>query len=391
MTTNIETTFKTLVCFIVCDSGPAGHFAAFSKSLYQDNGPYHIEIHASGPALAKLQDSNLPDGIKVVSFQLNRLASTEEEEKLAKELNNKCHQQNARLIITDIGNKFDIKLQEFSSAITNNSWTYYDNPEVFVPGGYSLIAHETIKKSKNVLFANMNLAKANGLPDIDLTNKTLYGVGYYPTEQAEMIYRRRITEKTTHRAQFFAKHKLNELQYHQIFVYFGGNNQVYFEHAFPAFLSFLRDAIQQNETTFLFLIQQHPAAKQENLDGKMVTKLMQDNNIKCSVLLSDLTSDQAQILADGAMYYQTSMGPQFALAGIPVMQVGHDIYDDVLVRNRLSYTATDSHEFIAGLRKMQQQNTNDDNDKLNEQKQLIYQAIGYNPNWSKNLEELIKR
>ncbi len=45
--------------------------------------------------------------------------------------------------------------------------------------------------------------------------------------------------------------------------------------------------------------------------------------------------DDALTAADGVLYYQTSMGPQFALAHIPAIQVGHEKYEDILVRNHL--------------------------------------------------------
>ncbi|CAF4639264.1 unnamed protein product, partial [Rotaria magnacalcarata] len=43
---------------------------------------------------------------------------------------------------------------------------------------------------------------------------------------------------------------------------------------------------------------------------------MQKNYIQ-AIISTLKTSDQAQIVADAALYYQTSMAPQFSLIGLP--------------------------------------------------------------------------
>ncbi|CAF3604067.1 unnamed protein product, partial [Rotaria sp. Silwood2] len=98
------------------------------------------------------------------------------------------------------------------------------------------------------------------------------------------------------------------------------------------------------------------------------------------------TSDEAQIIADGILYYQTSMAPQFALIGLPIMQISNKIYEDILVKYNLCETATNSIEFMNGL-KVLKEKTQSLN--LIEQKQLIYNAIGYRFDWFQNLQNVI--
>jgi hypothetical protein len=232
-----------LVCFIVCDSRPATHFAAFAKSLLVGSN-LRINIYASGSALEKFQTLNLSDDICLFQFILNELNNEEEEEELAIKLIDSCLMEGAQTIIVDIGNKFDIKLQEaynkLDLALHNiHFWCYYDNPEEYVPGGYSIRSEEMIKLSKNILFANINLVKRDSkifsLPNImiNCNNKNIQGIGYYPTDIAENLQKRREIERKTLRA----KYGWNNIKY--LFVYFGGNNKIYYNQAFPAFLSFL--------------------------------------------------------------------------------------------------------------------------------------------------------
>ncbi len=84
-----------------------------------------------------------------------------------------------------------IKIHEALSqhAVNVVRWAYYDNPETYVPGGYSAVAADVMSVADGVLFANSNLAhtKIYREPgqEIDLTNKHKVGVGYYPLEQVK--------------------------------------------------------------------------------------------------------------------------------------------------------------------------------------------------------------
>jgi hypothetical protein len=377
-----------VVCFIVCDSGPAIHFAEFAKNLIVED-QLRIVIYASGSAQAKLQEFHFPDSIDLFHFMLDGLSS-EEEQNLANEILENCVTQGVQTIIVDIANKFDIKLQEAFNKLdvtllNIRFWCYYDNSEQYVPGGYSIRSGEMIKLSQNILFANMNLNKRNSnifsLPNvrINLNSKNIQGIGYYPIEIAERLEKRREIEQEILRE----KYGWNNIKY--IFVYFGGNNNAYYEQAFPNFLSSLSQIDKKLFEDIIFLIHQHPVAKIQNHDGHLFQKWLL-NNHHIRAILSQLTSDEAQIIANGILYYQTSMAPQFALIGLPIIQVGHEIYEDILVRNNLCETATNSIELINGLEILKKKNQLSNS---LQQKQLIYDAIGYNPNWLNNLRNVI--
>jgi hypothetical protein len=198
-------------------------------------------------------------------------------------------------------------------------------------------------------------------------------LGYYPTAQAEKIGARRKHEHNALRAHLFAKYSLID-RGQKILVYAGGNNEEYFTKAFPAFLELLGQ-IDLSQT--IVLLQQHPGAKEKNRDGKLVHAW---NGKTAPFLISELTTDDAQVVADVMLYYQTSMGPQFVLAGIPTIQVGHEVYEDILVRNGLCHTATTADALTYALSHL-----NVDIDETQ-----ILDRLGISPDWASHLEAVLK-
>lgn len=370
-----------IVCFIVCDNGPAVHFLQFARDLLDDNH-LRIDIYANESVLSIFQDLQSCDGIRLFHFSLDQQNTEEKQDKLANELIDNCVVSGARTIIVDIANEFDRKLQNVFNQRDMRShpirfWCYYDNSEAYVPGGYSIQAEEMIKLSQNILFANMNLVQCN--ISINLDGKNVQGIGYYPIGTAEILRRRRVIERETLRTRY----GWNSIEY--IFIYWGGNNKTYYEQAFPAFLSLLSQIDVKSVENILFIIHQHPAAKKRNQDGLFFREWL-SKNAHIQAILSPLTSDEAQILADAILYYQTSAAPQFALLGLPTMQIGHEVYEDVLVKYHLCETATNSDQLIDGLKVMKEKSN------LTEQThqiQLIHDAIGYTSNWLENLRKVI--
>ena len=100
-------------------------------------------------------------------------------------------------------------------------------------------------------------------------------------------------------------------------------------------------------------------------------------------IVSDFSSDEAQVLADGALYYQTSMGPQFVLAKIPTMQIGHKTYNDILVQNKLISSITDVDQSLCSL------NSLTDN-KQEIPQNVILEGLGIYPNYLEILEKTMK-
>src|SRR6185295_11871704 len=96
----------------------------------------------------------------------------------------------ARVIVTDVGHPFIVKvhqaLEKYAAGARRLS--YYDNPEAFVPGGYSAVAAEVMQASQAILFANANLSKVplykskEPLQEIDCGQRKRVGIGYYPIE-----------------------------------------------------------------------------------------------------------------------------------------------------------------------------------------------------------------
>jgi len=174
------------VCFIACHAGPADHFSTFSQELVQKG--YKVQIYAAGPALKKLQDREIKE---VISFSLDNSS----EEEVAIEIAKKC--ANAAVVITDVGHPFDITLQKVLASYAPKTvrLAYYDNPEPYVPGGYSAVAVKVMQAAEKILCANAKLAVApiyqEPSLEIDLPFEKRIGLGYYPVSQGEKIAKRR--------------------------------------------------------------------------------------------------------------------------------------------------------------------------------------------------------
>ena len=110
----------------------------------------------------------------------------------------------------------------------------------------------------------------------------------------------------------------------------------------------------------------------------MQLQQLQEYRKSIPIILSNWNTDDAQIVADAALYYQTSMGPLFALANIPAIQVGHDIYADILVRNNLCQTATTAADFAFALSKLEEHTPVD--------RAIILDGLGISADWFERLK-----
>lgn len=370
-----------VVCFIACHGGPADHFSTFAEDLVKRG--YKVQIYATGPALKRFQDRRIE---VVTPFSLEDIS----EEEAAIELAKRC--SHANVIITDVGHMFDIPLQKAlkSQASKSLRLAYYDNPESYVPGGYSAVAAKVMLAAQGVLFANANLVKTPlyeaPSQEVHLAPEKRIGLGYYPILQAEKIAERRKSDHQI-RAQLFSKYSLTD-RGQKILVYAGGNNDEYFSKAFPAFLKFLSEAsLQKDLSNFVVLLQQHPGAKEKNFDATLVRQWLEQHKETARVpqfFISELNSDDVQIVADGMLYYQTSMGPQFVLAGIPTIQAGHNTYEDILVKNGLCSPVTDADGLVRALARLQK------NALVESGNKAIMQGLGISSDWANRLEHAIK-
>ncbi|MBS4168333.1 hypothetical protein [Parachlamydia sp. AcF125] len=78
------------------------------------------------------------------------------------------------------------------------------------------------------------------------------------------------------------------------------------------------------------------------------------------------------------------MGPQFILAGIPTIQIGHETYEDVLVRNGLAPTVTDAIQLTREIKNLEEEI------KEKPQKDFILSKLGIREDWPVVLEEAIR-
>ncbi len=381
----IATTTSALIYFVACHGGPAAHFSVFSTAL-GDRG-YQVKVLATGPALNTLRQLHIdaeelnPDGLNIEGLDAQDTLIH-----LAERVAKTC--QKAQYVITDMAHPL---MEHVHAAIRDKltqveHFAYYDNPEPYVPGGYSEVAARVAQKAQKVLFSNAKLTTevlyATAQDILPLPTEKRVGIGYYPVKAAEEIRDLRVKNQAKLRQDFFAKYDIPD-QKQKILVYFGGNNEVYFEQAFPAFLKLINNTLQESDPDkYVVLFQQHPGAKKENRDIEAWKR--QYKGPALQFIVSEMSSKEAQILADCALYYQTSMGPQLAIAGIPTAQIGHEIYSDILVRNNLApslITQEDLVKFLSNLQSPQPK-------KANAQNQLL-EDLGILSNWPERLQNAL--
>lgn len=371
-----------VVCLIVSHLGPAAHFAVYEKVL-ADRG-FSVQIFASGHALNKFHELGYTN---IVPFSAENLNGNQEEE-LAAQIALSC--ADATIVVTDIGHAFGVRLQKAlgKQAPRAKRFAYYDNPEPFVPGGYSQLAAQVMLEAEGTLFANEKLADETLYSDpgkaIDFGGRKRIGIGYYPTSKAEELVARRKIEYHALRIEFLKKFGIQD-NGQKVLVYFGGNNETYFSSAFPAFLHLLQEAASKCDLSdSVIVIQQHPGAKEKNIDGEQLTDWLQKSTVSKwmpVVILSDISSDDVQVIAEAAFYYQTSMSPQFILVGIPTFQIGSETYDDILVRNRLAPSIVSSDALVRAIRSLEGKGAD------LPQKAVILESLGIRNDWEASLEQ----
>lgn len=364
--------FASLICFVVCHAGPAAHFVTFVKQLEEANIP--VQVYVAGLALQKFEDQSEQE---FIAFSLA-------EEDAAEQIAAAC--ANAKVVITDVGHPFAARLLETLRVHHPDilRLAYYDNPENYVPGGYSQMTAQVLRCADRVLFANANFVE---LPiyetpqhPVELSPDQRIGIGYYPVADAEKIRKKRAQEHAACKAEWLEKIGWSGKP-PRILTYFGGNNTVYFEKAFPAFLTSLAEASAQRDLSDqVILFQQHPGAKKENRDREMLQKWMEgpgQHPHAPRVIVSQQSMEEVLVLSEGALYYQTSMGPLIALSGIPVLQVGHEPFQDLLVRSGICRSADNAEALLEDLKTLAPLS-------LAQQKELLF-GLGSCDDWFERL------
>jgi hypothetical protein len=284
------------------------------------------------------------DALEKLGYSITRFTlDSPSIEKLAK----RC--EKIRVVITDLSDPLAPELHQKLATCAPQTLriAYYDNPEQWVPGGYSGTAAKVAPLAHKILCANTRLAAAGAIfyaPDtpLRLPPEKVVGLGYYPLEAAEALLKDRSSPELRAQLRKTLFTKLQQQDAGQrIIVYLGANHIEYFERALPLYIGCLRSFPPPNPAgapSPLFLFQQHPGAKLENRDAPQIP-------LSPSSALSPLSSDEALRIADIAVYFQTSLGPQCAYAGVPTIQVSNPPYPDLLVRANIAHVSTDPATF----------------------------------------------
>jgi UDP-glucose 4-epimerase len=167
------------IYFVCSHAEPAIHFGAFNEPLKEK---FTVLNYSTEPAI-EIFNKN----VKVIEFNPLGLDLQNEgvQIQLAQEIAKTCSK--AQIVITDVGDLFSVHIgQAFAHLETRPKFLcYYENPDDYVPGGYSQTAAEVIKLSDGVLFANVNLIGKQLRQDehrvIDLGSTPCFGIGYSPT------------------------------------------------------------------------------------------------------------------------------------------------------------------------------------------------------------------
>lgn len=307
-----------MIALVTAHPGPANHFAHFVKEIGRS-----VQVFAADSVTHKFETSVKIDPTNT-SYLLQALEDYD-------------------IVMTDLADDWvhlHEQLQEHCPHIKRI--VYYDNPEAFVPGGYSETANKIMQCAQIVLIANKNLR-------IDTHSCKPHYLGYYPIDHN--------LTKGPDRKTFFESHNLKDTG-QQIVTYIGGANATYYEKAYPRFVEILNEAQLENT---LIVLKLHPRA---------------DLSYHLPLPKNVIIANDSLPSTDVVLYYQTSMAPQFVFAKIPIIaQIGHEPYSDVLTRAGYPTILDADH-----LKDLLQSAPIDP--------PSIEGALGIDPNWGQNLRSL---
>ncbi len=385
------TNFATIsqICFLACH--PASTPFVQEAQSWCNNNSIQSEVYARDTAYERLQGKVQ----ELKSFAQSY--STETLDKLGDRVLHEAAVEVAysiskkfQAVICDVGSPFTSRvfeiLSEKSPEIVRIS--FYDNPERYVPGGYSETAKKTLEKSHLILFANKNLSEGQILStpntEIELDTIERAGIGFSTLpQQIKTIKEGREEEKRTLlRKEILDQHNIED-KGQKIAVYYGGANSEYYEKAFPAFLTIIEGLSNESNSKafeYVFIIQQHPRAKSEGIDAKkveeMLMKYSSENEGKKipHIVISQTDFNSATKVADLALYYQTGSNTLFPACGIPTVQVGHETFKDILTSNEYIPSATSASEFVKALKTTEEKGVT-----VTEEEIFTAQGISKNP------------
>lgn len=324
----IEFTPKTEICLIAEHPGASNHFKAFIAPLERSGAVVTV---LAGKNVVALFDSHA--SIRTVPY--DPAAGAESLRDLLHKVADK-----AALILSDVAaSRWTEPLRELKmSGREFTHFVYYDNPDPYVPGGYSKTAGAVIPTADKVLFANARLQELPVYSEpgvaIRMPKGKRYGIGYYPTEGAETLKALRAEMRDELRSQLFAALNFTD-KHDKIITYIGGANEEYLDKALPRFLSMVAAIANEKHHPLyrtVIVFQQHPRMRGgENLDRYYIDGLKRLGVLSDTapiIWFSTFKTEEALALADLVLYHQSSMVPQVALSGIPAAQVADRLNPD---------------------------------------------------------------
>ncbi len=344
-----------MTAFVSMHSLPAEHFMVFESVLKKNS--ISTQMIMGGVAKRAL-GSRKPD------FDMDILTGMEIKE-FSNEVAKICECVN--IIFVGMGHQFAGHFLEAITRLygdTKRVILYYENPEIFVPGGYSELAQAAVSigKPREIAFANKNLAKEEISVCEGLEGVKKLGLGYYPMHDIEILKKLR-TERVVDEKRSW--------------IYLAGAeiNIDYINKALPSFIKMLSEiSFEENPTTLVF--RKHPRSsgsdwkRVEALERPGLTILLDEDPI----LLNTLSA------ANYAFYYQTSLSPLLVLGGVNPIQVGHEVYHETLVDKGVIPVALNAVELQAIL----------DSPKKEVAEEIVYDAIGYDPLWENRLLAIVQ-
>ncbi len=365
------------VCFFSCHPAPANQFIDLS-TIAKEAGATCVYI-AGGESSYKILSPHSKDThFFSIDSELDLTAS-----KIA-DLISTCD-----ILITDLPNPFTqlvvSNLKGRASAVKLVG--YYDNPETFVPGGYSKQVGKVVQYLDAIFFRNglheaMPIFSELGCAmDLDAVKKVGIYYSSIPKEVERMKVQRQ--DRFLQRKRFFEHQKLSD-RGQQLVLISGGANSVFYHETIPHFLHLLEESIKSGllpDSTIVY--QQHGRAKTEdgNPDGKQILAwkasfLDPFSGPKPEFVFSHLPFNDAVVLSDFILYHQTSDNAKFYLLGIPTLQVSKEPYPDLLIRNGLIECAS-TPEILTHV---WNQAKKDPSPKIH--KDVVYKEMGYSPDFS---------
>jgi len=378
------------VCFLTVHPNSAHHFARFTKELDKHQITWRVIAGDSAEAILKQKKiSHRKLSVWVNKRGIKNL-SLEEQHSIAKLIVKEC--KRAKIIITDISEPLVAAFHhECALASSAKRFVYYDNPEPYVPGEYGKNLTALLNtKPDGIIFASHRLVnqKLFGEPLQQLSDRLeKVGLGFYPMEEAEGL-RLYVEQKSYLRDKLFEELGIAD-EKQKILLYLGGASTPYFEQAFPFFLDALEE--QAGDPFFdntLFLLQQHPRAKEEAID----LYALLEKALPLQVFTSPLPVLEALACSDLTYYYQTSMVPYILLANRPLLQVAplqvaplQPEHEDLGVKMGLIEAVYDSVDLpMASVRAMAQMHSEASLKAFEEE-------LGYDPNWPEHLLRFLKK